>query len=50
MNDIYPISNLEVIGYLFLCITFFMYKRFKLKVITEQIRAFVKKIIDNKSY
>lgn len=44
MNDIYLISNLEVIGYLF------MYKRFKLKVITEQIRAFVKKIIDNKSY
>lgn len=38
------LSNLEVIGYLF------MYKRFKLKVITEQIRAFVKKIIENKSY
>lgn len=26
------------------------YKRFKLKVTTEQIRAFVKKIIENKSY
>ena len=38
------LSNLEVIGYLF------MYKCFKLKVITEQIRAFVKKIIENKSY
>ena len=38
------LSNLEVIGYLF------MYKRFKLKVITEQIRVFVKKIIENKSY
>lgn len=43
------LSNLEVIGYLFMY-NLFMYKCFKLKVITEQICAFVKKIIENKSY